>query len=129
MQNIPDEGAIPIHRNTTKEIFDRMIKILTKDGNNSDSMLSDEHMSHFNDILLENKIDIRMQPTVYSERLDHIEIINNNFIQILQSGPLKAGHWVVVYHTHNIIHFFDSLGHKINLDQKLFLSSIFPNFK
>lgn len=129
LQSVLDEGAIPIYRNTTKKIFDRMIKILKIDGNDSRSMLNDEHMSHFNNILLENKINIRMQDTVYRARLDHIEINNNKFIQILHSGAQEAGHWVTVYHEDNIIRFFDSLGQKINVDQKLYLSRIFPNFK
>lgn len=106
-----------------------MLQIVECDGNSKKGMLTDDHMHLFNKILLENNIDIQMQPTLYSQRLDLIQINHQKFIQIIHSGLRNLGHWVCVYHNDNVIHFYDSLGNKLAKEHKLFLSRVFPDLK
>lgn len=110
-----------------KVLFSELTKILRMDGDKAEGMLNDDHIKYFDEILLENGIDIKLQSTLLRQRLDHvIQAGNQKFIQILHSGSYNEGHWVCVYHEDNVIHLYDSLGQTLKKEHELFISRIFP---
>lgn len=94
-------------------------------------MLTDDHMFLFNEILELNQIGFIMQPTIFLQNLSSIKEnqSNSKFVQILFSGSNDAGHWTAVYYDGSFLHVYDSLGWKLNMDHKIFLKRIFPDFE
>lgn len=107
------------------------IEIIQMSGEDSRGMLTSSIMKEFNEILIANNIGFSIQDPIYLQSLYFIDRnpSNKNFVQILFSGPLNAGHWISIYYDGEIIHVYDSLGHGLNKEHKIFINRLLPDYK
>ena len=93
-----------------------------------ESMLNDEHILEFNNIL-KNCSSFNIQSPLLDQKPYIISVpIDCEYIQLLFLGNSENGHWICMYYSNNIIHIYDSLNVKcVKEEHKVFINRLFPN--
>jgi len=99
---------------------------IKEDGNIINHTLNDIHMSEFSKLVPSLKI----QDTIFLDTLFYIKsnLENEQFVQILFSGPRNSGHWICVWYDDILLRVYDSLNlNNLNDDQKKYIYCLLSN--
>lgn len=110
---------------------EKLIVLGEGDYKNEKSMLTDNHITEFNNIL-RSITKFSMQSPLFLQ-LPHVikpVPLEEEYIQILFSGNNEYGHWICIYYNEMIIHVYDSNNQfPLQDHHKIFLNRLFPDIK